>query len=396
MRKHERFIFAIIAIICLISLFTVLEKFAIPMETNIVANAANYKNATSGMIVCELSSGRVLSENNADAVLEMASTTKILTAYLAICKQNLDTSITITKEMCGVEGSSIYLKEGEIWTLEQLLYGLMLRSGNDAATAVAIAVGGSVDNFVAQMNEFANKHHLNHTKFANPHGLHAENHYTTARELAQITMQAMKNPVFAKIASTEKISFVRTDGISVSFANKNKLLASFEGACGVKTGYTKDAGKCLVSAAKRKGMTLIGVVLNNQNMWESTKAMLTRAFDEYSLYKILGPEKPFPFTFQNRTLIAGTPKRIVYPLKKEEYNSLTYQVHWKEFTENRLDLKKEVGEVSVFVQNQLLFSEKIYTILHIDGISLGNNKERLYENQQVFSRKWNSQPQKCG
>ncbi len=386
MKIHERMIYGLFVVITLISCFCIVEYYAIPMEKDLSVNTASYKNTASGAIVTELFSGRVLSESNADTIMEMASTTKILTAYLAIRGQNLQKNVTITKEMCGVEGSSIYLKEGEIWTLEQLLYGVMLRSGNDAATAVAIATAGSEENFVAQMNDFASELHLKNTKFANPHGLHDKNHYTTARELAIITTQAMRNPVFCKIAEAKNVSFIRPDGAHVSFGNKNKLLNTFEGACGVKTGYTKDAGRCLVSAAKRNGMTLIGVVLNVPDMWERTKAMLNDGFNNFALYDLLGIKKVFPFTFQGYSLYAGSPRPALYPLTKEEFSNLKYEVRWTYANEKRLDLKKAVGEVSIFTQKRLLFSKKIYTILHVDGISLGNNKERLYENQQIFGR----------
>ncbi|MBE7090737.1 MAG: D-alanyl-D-alanine carboxypeptidase [Clostridiales bacterium] len=384
MKLHERMIYGLMIVILIVSCLCIAEHYAIPMEKDLSMETASYKNVNCGMIVTELFSGRVLSENNADEIMEMASTTKILTAYLAIRTQDLQKNVKITKEMCGIEGSSIYLKEGEVWTLEQLLYGVILRSGNDAATAVAIATAGSVKNFVAQMNEFASELGLKHTNFSNPHGLHDKNHYTTARELAIITMHAMKNPVFAKIAETKSISFVRPDGVSVSFGNKNKLLNTFEGACGVKTGYTKDAGRCLVSAAKRNGMTLIGVVLNVSNMWEQSKSMLELGFQNYALYALLGPEKLFPFTFQGYSLYAGSVRPVFYPLTKDEFSNLKYEVNWTFANEKHLNLKKPVGEVAVFVQNRLLFSKKIYTILHVDGISLGNNKERLYENQQIF------------
>ena len=396
MKIQERIIYGLMVAILIISCFCVAEHYAIPMEKDVYTETASYKNVTSGMIVTELFSGRVLSENNADTVMEMASTTKILTAYLAIRSQDLQKHVTITKEMCNIEGSSIYLKEGEIWTLEQLLYGVMLRSGNDAATAVAIATAGSVENFVAQMNDFASKLQLKNTKFANPHGLHDKNHYTTARELAKITACAMKHPVFAKIAKTKLVTFLRPDGASVSFGNKNKLLNTFDGACGVKTGYTKDAGRCLVSAATRNGMTLIGVVLNTADMWEQTKNMLNTSFNTYALYNLLGPNKLFPFTFQGASLYAGNFFPAFYPLTQEEFSHLKYEVSWTFADKKHLDLKKPVGEVSIFTQNRLLFSKKIYTILHVDEISLGNNKERLYENQQIFSGERCCQPQKCG
>ena len=212
----------------------------------------------------------------------MASTTKIMTALVAIESLPVDTVVKITPESVGVEGSSIYLCEGETLTLEQLLYALMLESANDAASAIAIAVSGSVEAFAEKMNERAASLGLTDTHFVNPHGLDADQHYTTAHELALITRAALQNPVFREISATERktIPLHGEEGVRL-LLNHNKLLTSYEGCIGGKTGYTKKTGRCLVSAAEREGVTLIAVTLSAPDDWRDHTAMLDYGFGMY-------------------------------------------------------------------------------------------------------------------
>jgi hypothetical protein len=160
-----------------------------------------------------------------------------------------------------VEGSSIYLRQGEKLTIRQLLYGLMLRSGNDCAVALAVKIGGNVERFAEMMNELARKIGVEKTNFVNPHGLHDDNHYTTAFDLARISAYAMKNSVFREIVSTKNITISGVEGERV-LVNKNKMLSTFAGGDGIKTGFTKRAGRCLVSSAIKNGMEVVSVVLN--------------------------------------------------------------------------------------------------------------------------------------
>ena len=235
--------------------------------------------SAAGACLIDAEHGLVLYEKNADTRLPMASTTKIMTAMVAMRHMPLDTVITVDTCAVGVEGSSIYLTEGEQLTLEELLYALLLESANDAAAAIAIAVGGSVAGFAALMNREAESLGLQNTHFENPHGLHHEAHYTTARELAVITAEAMKSKDFCRIVSTVKhtISHGGTADVRL-LINHNKLLRSYEGAIGVKTGYTKRSGRCLVSAAEREGVRLIAVTLNAPDDWQDHTAMLDYGF----------------------------------------------------------------------------------------------------------------------
>lgn len=229
----------------------------------------------------ELTTGTTLCERNADARLPMASTTKIMTAIIIIEDCNLDEELTVNDMAVGVEGSSIYLKKDEQIDVRDLLYGLMLRSGNDSAAALAIHHSGSIEKFVEEMNARAKEMGANNTSFANPSGLPDENHYTTARDLCTIACYAMRNESFKKVVGTKNYS-----GKFRSFINKNKMLSLCEGANGVKTGYTIKAGRCLVSSCEREGMDVVCVVLNCPEMYERSCDIFDECFSRYSLIKI--------------------------------------------------------------------------------------------------------------
>jgi D-alanyl-D-alanine carboxypeptidase/D-alanyl-D-alanine carboxypeptidase (penicillin-binding protein 5/6) len=204
-----------------------------------------------------------------------------MTALTALDAMPIDTVITVDARSVGVEGSSIYLTEGESLTLEQLLYALLLESANDAATAIAVGVSGSVEAFADLMNEKAAEIGLTETQFQNPHGLDAEGHYTTARELAKITAVALRNPCFSAMVSTRKTTIPHdgTEGVRL-LVNHNKLLREYDGAIGVKTGFTKKSGRCLVSAAQRNGAKLVAVTLHAPDDWRDQSAMLDDGFSQ--------------------------------------------------------------------------------------------------------------------
>ncbi len=240
-------------------------------------------------VLIEAESGKVIFEKNSNVRRGMASTTKIMTALVAIENAPLDMKIRIPKEAVGIEGSSLYLTENEEMTLEELLYALMLRSANDAATAIAIVIGGSVDGFADMMNERAHDMGLKDTHFTNPHGLDSDNHYTTAEELGKIATEAIKNPVFAKIVSTFSTTLSQNGQPDRRVVvNHNRLLKSYDGCIGVKTGFTKKCGRCLVSAASRDGVTLVAVTLNAPDDWRDHKMMLDYGFSELESVKLDG------------------------------------------------------------------------------------------------------------
>ncbi len=220
---------------------------------------------------------------NADQRLPMASTTKIMTALVALENSDIEELVAIDPDAIGVEGSSAYLKEGDVMTMEELLYALLLQSANDAAAAIAYHVGGDLDGFSALMNKKAEGLQLTDTHFTNPHGLDNEDHYTTATDLAIITAEALNNPIFKKIVSTYKRTFVTEDRVR-TYVNHNKLLNMYDGCIGIKTGFTKKSGRCLVGAAERDGLSFITVTLNAPNDWSDHKKMFDFGFE--SLEKI--------------------------------------------------------------------------------------------------------------
>lgn len=239
-------------------------------------------------VLIEADSGRVIFEKNASERLSMASTTKIMTALCAVENAQLDKRIAVDNSAVGVEGSSIYLKKGEHLTIRELVYGLMLNSGNDAAVAIACAVSGSVDKFAALMNSTAEKIGVENTHFMNPNGLDEEGHYTTAFDLARITAYAMKNDEFRKIVSTYETT-IPYEGYSYNrrLRNHNRLLKLYDGCIGVKTGFTKKSGRCLVSAANRGGVTLIAVTLKAPDDWNDHMAMLNYGFERTKRVSVL-------------------------------------------------------------------------------------------------------------
>lgn len=242
------------------------------------AYAKNVSVSAESAILTEAESGDVIFEKNAYTRLPMASTTKIMTAVVALEYGDLNKTVVIPKEACGIEGSSIYLKEGEAMTLCDLLYGLMLESANDAATAIAYEISGSVEEFALLMNKKAEEIGLCDTHFTNPHGLDNEAHYTTAADLAKLTAYAMKNDTFCKIVASYKYTI---PGNRV-LLNHNKLLKLSDDSIGVKTGFTKRSGRCLVSAAERDGVRIIAVTLNAPDDWNDHLALYELGFSSYS------------------------------------------------------------------------------------------------------------------
>ena len=242
------------------------------------AQAVSAHNA----ILTDGTTGRVLYEKKADEKALIASTTKIMTAIL-ICEQcNVLDRMQIPKEAVGIEGSSMYLKEGEVLTLQDLLYGLMLRSGNDAAVALAIYCGGTVEGFAELMNDKAYRLGMTGTHFENPHGLDSPGHYSTARDMAVLAAYAMENPIFVKTVSTKTV----TVGQRV-MKNHNRLLWQVDGADGIKTGFTKAAGRILVSSATRQGRRLIAVTMNAPNDWQDHTKLLEQGFRDYTVVQIV-------------------------------------------------------------------------------------------------------------
>ncbi len=263
MKKH--FIPAIAATLVLAA-FTVLY-----------ANAEETVGARSAILL-EASTGAVLYEKAPDERLPIASTTKLMTALVALENASLEEIVTVPGVCETVEGSSMYLKAGQRLTMRELLYGLLLESGNDAAVAIACHISGSVEAFASLMNDRAAVLGLENTHYMNPHGLTQEDHYSSARDLALVMRECMENPLFAQIASTRTVSFGGR-----TYTNHNKLMWSYEGMITGKTGYTKKAGRTLVTCAERDGLRLICVTLNDGSDWEDHTALYDMGFEGWRM-----------------------------------------------------------------------------------------------------------------
>ena len=207
-----------------------------------------------------------------------------MTALVTLERTDPDEVVTVPQEAAGIEGSSVYLRAGETLTVRDLLYGMMLQSGNDAAAALAVYVSGSEDAFAAEMNRKARELGLKEIHFANPHGLDSEENYATAYSLGKLAAAAMKNPEFRKIVSSKSYS-----GAGRTFQNHNKLLWSYSGAMGVKTGYTRKAGRILVGCAERNGRRLISVTISDPQDWNDHSRMLDYGFSQYESRNLVNP-----------------------------------------------------------------------------------------------------------
>lgn len=327
-------------------------------------------------ILLDGQTGRILYEKQADRQSLVASTTKIMTA-LIVCQQcNVLDRMQIPKEAVGIEGSSMYLKEGEVLTLQELLYGMMLSSGNDAATALAIYCGGTVEGFAQLMNDKARMLGLSNTHFVNPHGLDAPGHYSTARDLALLASEAMKNPIFAQTVSTKSV----TVG-SRTVTNHNKLLWQYPDADGVKTGYTKAAGRILVSSATRQGRRLICVTINDGNDWADHKTLFEQGFSNYRIRQIINAGQEM-----GTLTIFGGEKNCVRLLAREsfsyalaEHETVTFQLSAKEFAYAPVVAGADAGYAYVSVNGKVAGKVPVYYEETI---------EQLSPERQNFWQRW--------
>ena len=356
--------------------------FAKSKNMDIVDNNSSAKS----MVVLETKNNTILYSKNQNEKLPMASTTKIITALTVIenC-DNLDKEITIPLKATLVEGSSIYLKEGEILTIRQLLYGLMLQSGNDAATALALEFGnGSVEDFAKLMNETAQKYGAMDSNFVTPHGLDDKNHYTTAKDLAIITSGALKSKVFKEIVSTKVYKIDATENCKArTIINKNKLLSSLEGCVGVKTGYTSKAGRCLVSACERNGMEVVCVVLNCRPMFEESADLINKAFNEYNLYEILPAYK---FVTDVKVEDGKTSSLRLYNKKgfsivAKEKDIEKYSIVYDYIKSVKAPIKKDkvLGKVEIYFDKTLIFSEDLCSIEQVDSIDTNDKIKNILD-----------------
>ena len=315
----------------------------------------------------DVKSGRVLYKKNENVINSIASTTKIMTAIVAIENGDLKSPVKISKRAANIGGSTIDLKTSETLTLRELLYGMLLASGNDAAIAVAEHIGGSVDGFVTMMNQKAEDLGLKSTGFRNPHGLDADGHHSTAYELACLAKYALSNPVFSEIVKTSKANIP-----SRFLHNTNNLLDSYPGADGVKTGYTGKAGRCLVASATKGDLRIISVVLNCQTIDKRTKSstsILNYVFHNYTPRKLLDKHKIFKtleVSKGRQKYVSVVPvDEVAMPLTDNEFGVIKTEVALPEGIKSPVAANIEIGEVKYTVNGMVVGSSALKTAVEV-------------------------------
>ena len=377
----------VISILSFLLALIMLAGFFIPKKVVSVSAMQNQNECSAkSMCVIEQTSKRVLMEKQKDERLPMASTTKVMTALVALENCNdLDEVFATDNRAVGIEGTSIYLRKDEKLSMRELLYGLMLNSGNDAAMAIAYRIGkGKVEDFVDLMNDKAKELKLENTHFDNPHGLDSKTHYTSSYDLAVITAKAMENKDFREIVKTDIKEISAPKEMGHRFVrNKHKLLKSMIGCEGVKTGFTDNARRCCVTSCYRDGMRLICVVLNCNDMFEESQKYLEKCYKDYHMEKVYEP-----YQYVGNTLVNdGTKERVdlyikqgfSYPIKEEEKNLIKAEVKFDDVVDAPFDKDKEVGEVVVTFDGNLVNKQSVYAIEGIKQKSIADKAKDIFD-----------------
>lgn len=362
--------------VCLILITTICCS--IMFNYNTTNSMVYATDSSKSMCVIEKDSKRILMAKNENEKRANASTTKIVT-FLTVLKNcnNFDEKIRIDDRAVGIRGTSIYLKKGEYLTIKELLYGMMLVSGNDAATALALHISKTVEDFALLMTKEAHNVGAINSNFKNPHGLDEKDHYTTAYDLALIASECYKYPIFEEIITTKNTKISNFDNTYRYLKNKNKLLWTLDGANGVKTGFTNNAGRCLVSSAKRDNMQIICVVLNCGPMFEESAMHINDCFSKYKMVKLLPA-----YSYLKNVNVENSKKTDVkvftkhsfyYPLTSEEEMLIKTEVNLPDYLIAPLKKEQIVGELKIYLDNHLLFCEKIYTMEEIKSNRIGDN-----------------------
>lgn len=315
-----------------------------------VSKAAGLDVSAKSAILYEASSGKILYQKAANEKMPIASTTKIMTGLLAIENANQEDIVEIKKEYTGIEGTSLYLKPGEKISVKSLLYGLMLHSGNDAAVALAGYVSGNIDNFVTAMNLKAKIIGMHNTSFKNPNGLPNEEHYSTAYDMAKLAAYSTKNAEFMKIVSAKNYA---EDGRN--FVNHNKLLKMSSRIDGIKTGFTKKAGRCLVSSAEENGMRLVAVTLSAPNDWNDHLKLYDFGFENYEKKTYFSKKA----VVSNVSVIGGCKKFLPAVAEEELFaiaskgdsQELTVKMYLPRFLYAPIIEKQIIGEIRLINKN---------------------------------------------
>lgn len=329
-------------------------------------------------------SGQVIFEKNSHEIRSMASTTKIMTAVIAVESGKLEQTVEITEQMCNSEGTSVGLKAGYKVKLIDLVYAMMLESGNDAADAVACFLGGDANKFCVMMNEKAKSLGMNQTNFATPSGLDDPNHYSTAYDMAVLGAYAIRNPLLFKIVSSKsaRAEYISPD-ITVTYSNHNRLLSLYEGAVGIKTGFTKKSGRCLVSAAQKNGSTLVAVTLSAPDDWNDHKKLFDFGFS------ILKNESVYIRTPNEIHVVGGNKNTIKiqpeqYPVSishLDDEKKITQRVYLPGFAYAPIKSGDKLGYVELYIGNNLFEKINLVSSESCEGL-----KESYVKRKGLFSK----------
>lgn len=349
-------------------------------QVSVSASAKSY-------CLMDVDTGKILSCDSEKVPMPIASTTKIMTCLVALECAEMNETVKIDPKAVGIEGSSVYLVSGEELKLSDLLYALMLESANDAAVAIAIHVGGSEEAFCSMMNDMAKRVGLVNTHFVNPHGLHHDNHYSTAEDLCMLMSYAMKNASFAEITSTKTKTIPATGGNSRFLSNHNRLLRSFDACIGGKTGYTKTAGRCLVTAAEDNGKTLVCTTLGAPDDWRDHKSLYEYGF---SLYVEREVARDGEMTYSlpvvggvSDACVISNPSSVTLPLLREDAVAIT--VETPHFLYAPVRAGDYVGDAVVKVNNSERLRIPLYANVEVDAIRVRPGFfQRLWE----FIKSW--------
>ncbi len=358
-----------------------------------IANAKEVTVSADSAILMDAKSGRVLWGKNIHKERPMASTTKIMTCLLALEKGNLSDTVTTSRRASLAPKVKIYLQSGEQEKLGDLLYALMLVSANDVAVAIAEHLGGSVENFCSEMTAKAKELGAMHTVFETPNGLDAQNHHSTAYDMAIITKYALQNEQFLSIINTKNVNIqsVNRKYRNYNLSNHNKLLNELEGANGVKTGFTNGAGHCFVGSAKRGDMQLISVVLasgwgnrGKQAKWIDTKVLMNHGFANYKYDKIITENM---IVANNIDILKSRKEKIkLYiknsveiPLKSEEKEKIKYEVYYPDNIEAPIEKDVELGHIKVYIDDEYICEEPLYADCSVQENTIQSNLKRILD-----------------
>ena len=322
--------------------------------------------------------GKTLNSKNENKKMKPASTTKLMTSLIALEESaSNDKQVKFTEEMIA-EGSSMYLKTGEVVKLSDLATGMMMASGNDAANATAISVSGSIEKFSDRMNERAKLIGMENTNFVTPSGLDDENHYSTAYDMALLMSYALENEDFAKLTSQKSavVSFIEPSSKKTTYSNHNRLLSMYEYCTGGKTGYTMSAGRCLVSSAKKDGLTLICVTLNDRNDWQDHIDLYNYGFERYACYQSddsnFCVDIPCVGGVEDKTTVVGE-KDISIVLSTEDKSKVERKIYIDSFLYAPIEKNSKVGKIEYSIDGKVISSVNLLSSEEVNIKKKSNN-----------------------